>query len=127
MLRPSNTETNYAGSFLQGAQSQQSETDIGSAWRHRIRSNTVGICKVRLTFPPVTWNSEKEVFLQMFVAETSSELTKLVTSFWSLRQYYPASLLFSPRLCDKVLPSISGHTEVPPIKPLVLVFMFFLL
>lgn len=87
----------------------------------------MGICKVRLTFPPVTWNSEKEVFLQMFVAETSSEVTEVVTSFWSLRQYYPASLLFSPSLCDKVLSSVSGHTEVPPIKPLVLFVMFFLL
>lgn len=66
-------------------------------------------------------------FLQMFVAETSSELTKCVASFWSPRQYYPASLLFSPRLCDKVLAGVSGHTDVPPIKPLVLFFMFFLL
>ena len=41
----------------------------------------------------------KEVFLKKFIAETSSELTKLVASFWSPRQYYPASLLFSPRLC----------------------------
>lgn len=85
------------------------------------------ICKVQLTFPPVTWNTEKELFLQMFVAETSSELTKLVASLWSPRQYYPASLLFSPRLCDKALASVSGHADVPPIKPVVLFFMFFLL
>lgn len=47
----------------------------------------------------------KEVFLKKFIAETSSELTKLVASFWSPRQYL-------------VQDCVSGHTDEPPIKPL---------
>lgn len=90
-------------------------------------SDTVEILKVRLIFSLLTWNSEKEVFPKMFVAETGSVLTKPVASFQSPRLHYPALLLFSPRPYDKVLTKVSCHIDMPPIKPLVLFFILFLL
>lgn len=84
----------------------------------------MGIFKVRLIFPLITWNSEKEIFPKMFMAETGSILSNPVASFWSHRLHYPGSLLFHLKPWDKTLANSSAQIDMSPIKTHVLSFMF---
>lgn len=87
-------------------------------------NDTMGIFKVRLLFPLVTWNSEKEIYPKMFMVETSSIFFNPVPSLQSHRLHYPTSLLFSLGPCDKILANASSQIDMSAIKPPVLLFMF---
>ena len=125
MLRPKGT--NYTGSFLQGAPSQQWDIYIymrcmgtqNKEWHSGNIQSEINI--------PSSYVEFRERSISKNVAETGSVLTKPVVSFQSPRLHYPALLLFSQRPYDKVLINVSCHIDMPPIKPLLLFFILFLL